>query len=182
VAFSVGEQELSTTDTRNLVGHLAAWNYFMSDTSKENKAFIKQWHEYTKDPKRVTNDPMEATMIGFNMWIKAVEEAKTTEVDKVIDALIGIKVPNLTGGTAVMLKNHHITKPVLLGEIQANGQFKIIWRTKNEIAGDAWSNYLTDSKNLISDWTKPIDCGNYDKVAKSCKTGSFLDWLNKRIF
>jgi len=182
VAFSVGEQELSTTDTTNLVGHLAAWNYFMSETTEENKAFIKQWHQYTKDPKRVTNDPMEATMIGFKMWIKAVEEAKTTDIDKVIDTLIGVKVANLTGGTATMLKNHHITKPVLLGEIQANGQFKIIWRTDNVIAGDAWSNYLKDSKNIISDWSKPINCGTYDKVAKSCNSESFLDWLSKRIF
>jgi len=182
VAFSVGEQELSITDTTTLVGHLAAWNYFMSETTKENEAFIKQWHEYTKDPKRVTNDPMEATMIGFKMWIKAVEEAKTTDIDKVIDTLIGIKVPNLTGGTATMLKNHHITKPVLLGEIQANGQFKTIWRTKNVIAGDAWSNYLKDSKNLISDWSNPINCGNYNKVTKSCSSDSFLDWLSKRIF
>ncbi|MCC8988292.1 MAG: urea ABC transporter substrate-binding protein, partial [Candidatus Contendobacter sp.] len=89
VAFSVGEEELSGIDTKPLVGHLAAWNYFMSVKGKTNDAFIKEWHEFIKNPKRVTNDPMEATYIGFNMWVKAVEKAKTTDPDKVIETMIG---------------------------------------------------------------------------------------------
>ncbi|MDS4059684.1 MAG: urea ABC transporter substrate-binding protein, partial [Candidatus Contendobacter sp.] len=126
VAFSVGEEELSGIDTKPLVGHLAAWNYFMSIKNKANDAFIKEWHAFIKNPKRVTNDPMEAHYIGFNMWVKAVEKAKTTDPDKVIDAMIGIEFPNLTGGVAKMLPNHHLTKPVFIGEIQADGQFDVV--------------------------------------------------------
>ncbi len=168
VAFSVGEEELSGMDTKPLVGHLAAWNYFMSVENKDNEKFIKTWHEFIKDKKRVTNDPMEAHVIGFNMWVKAVEKAGTTDVDKVIDAMVGIEVPNLTGGTAKMLKNHYITKPVLIGEIQEDGQFDTVWKTDKEVPGDAWSDYLDGSKDLISDWTPPIKCGNYNVKEKKC--------------
>jgi len=168
VAFSVGEEELSGLDTKPLVGHLAAWNYFQSAESKANSEFIKTWKEYIKDTKRVTNDPMEATYIGFKMWVKAVEKAGTTNVDKVADAMIGMEVPNLTGGTAKMLKNHHLTKPVLIGEIQEDGQFETVWETDGEIAGDAWSDFLPGSKDLISDWTKPMNCGSYNTVTKKC--------------
>ncbi|MBT3832667.1 MAG: urea ABC transporter substrate-binding protein, partial [Gammaproteobacteria bacterium] len=129
VAFSVGEEELSGLDTKPLVGHLAAWNYFQSVESEENTAFINQWKAFIKDEKRVTNDPMEATFIGFNMWAKAVEKAGTTDVDKVESAMIGVTSPNLTGGTAVMNKNHHLSKPVLIGEIQSDGQFEVVWET-----------------------------------------------------
>jgi urea transport system substrate-binding protein len=168
VAFSVGEEELSGFDTKPLVGHLAAWNYFQSAESEENDAFIEQWHAFTKDENRVTNDPMEATYIGFEMWTKAVEKAGTTDVDKVEAAMIGIEVPNLTGGTAVMNENHHLSKPVLIGEIQEDGQFEIVWATDAEVKGDAWTDFLPESKNLISDWTSPINCGNYNTVTKSC--------------
>ena len=167
VAFSVGEEELSGIDTKPLVGHLAAWNYFESAKGQINTDFIKTWKTYIKDEKRVTNDPMEATYIGFNLWVKAVEKAGTTDVAKVSDAIIGLSVPNLTGGTAKMLPNHHITKPVLIGEIQANGQFETVSSTK-EIDGDAWSDFLPGSKDLIADWTKPISCGSYNTVTKKC--------------
>ena len=168
MAFSVGEEELSGIDTKPLVGHLAAWNYFESIDAPANKDFIKTWKTYIKDEKRVTNDPMEATYIGFNLWVKAVEKAGTTNVDKVNEAIIGLEVPNLTGGTAKMFKNHHITKPVLIGEIQEDGQFETVWRTEKEVAGDAWSDFLPGSKDLISDWTKPINCGTYNTVTKKC--------------
>jgi len=167
IAFSVGEQELSGIDTTPLVGHLAAWNYFESADSKLNSEFIKKWKAYTKNPKSVTNDPMEATYIGFNLWVKAVKKAGTTDTDKVIKAMVGLKVPNLTGGTAEMLPNHHLTKPVLIGEIQDDGQFDIVSQTK-EVKGDAWSNYLPGSKDLISDWRDPIHCGNYNTKTKKC--------------
>jgi len=127
VAFSVGEEELSGIDTKPLVGHLAAWNYFMSVDDPANDTFIENWHEFIKDDDRVTNDPMEAHYIGFNLWVKAVEKAGSTDTDKVADAIIGLETPNLTGGTARMLKNHHITKPVLIGEIQDDGQFSVVW-------------------------------------------------------
>ncbi|GGD05800.1 urea ABC transporter substrate-binding protein [Halopseudomonas salina] len=168
IAFSVGEEELSGIDTGPLVGHMAAWNYFMSEDTPENAAFIKTWHEFTKNPERVTNDPMEAHYIGFNMWVKAVEKAGTTDVDAVIDAMVGVEVPNLTGGTSVMLPNHHITKPVLIGEIQDDGQFLTVSQTDDLVAGDAWSDYLEGSKNLIGDWTDPVNCGNYNTETKTC--------------
>ena len=169
VAFSVGEEELSGFDTSPLVGHLAAWNYFMSVDTPANKAFIKQWHEFIKDPKRTTNDPMEATYIGFNLWTKAVEKAKTTKVDAVRKAMYGLSVPNLTGGTATVLPNHHITKPVLIGEIQANGQFEVVWKTDKEVPGDAWTDYLPESAKIVADWQDPaINCGNYNTETKTC--------------
>lgn len=167
VAFSVGEEELAGIDTSNLVGHLAAWNYFQSVESPDNAAFIKKWKAFTKNPKRVTNDPMEAHFIGFNMWVKAVEKAGTTDPDKVIDALIGVEVPNLTGGMSKMLPNHHITKPVLIGEILEDGQFDVVWKTKGLVPGDAWSDFLPGSKNLMSDWTGK-NCGNFNTATGKC--------------
>ncbi|MBU1297341.1 MAG: urea ABC transporter substrate-binding protein [Gammaproteobacteria bacterium] len=168
VAFSVGEEELSGLDTKPLVGHLAAWNYFESVDTPENEAFIKAWHAYTKNPDRVTNDPMEATYIGFKMWANAVTKAGTTDVDAVEQAMIGQTTPNLTGGIAVMNKNHHLSKPVLIGEIQDDGQFEVVWETDGVVAGDAWSDFLPGSKDLISDWTAPIKCGNYNTKTKTC--------------
>ncbi|MCQ8783177.1 urea ABC transporter substrate-binding protein [Mangrovibrevibacter kandeliae] len=168
VAFSVGEEELAGIDTAPLVGHLAAWNYFESVDTPENEAFIKQWHQFIGNDKRVTNDPMEAHYIGFNMWVKAVEKAGTTDPDKVIAALPGIEQPNLTGGVSKMLPNHHITKPVLIGEINADGQFDVVDETDDLVPGDAWSDYLPDSKKLEADWTDPINCGNYNTETKTC--------------
>ncbi len=168
VAFSVGEEELSGLDTKPLVGHLAAWNYFMSVESDENEEFISQWHKFIKNKKRVTNDPMEAHYIGFNMWVKAVEKAGTTDPSAVQKALIGVTVPNLSGGYSAMMPNHHITKPVLIGEIQKDGQFDIVWQTSGLVAGDAWSDYLPGSRDLISDWRAPLSCGNYNVKTKKC--------------
>ena len=168
VAFSVGEEELAGIDTKPLVGHLAAWNYFQSVDTPENADFIKKWKAFTKNDKRVTNDPMEAHYIGFNMWVKAVEKAGTTDSNAVIDSLIGVAVPNLTGGYSAMLPNHHITKPVLIGEVQENGQFETVSKTPGLVAGDEWSDYLADSKDLISDWRAPMSCGNFNVKTGKC--------------
>nr|WP_244560589.1 urea ABC transporter substrate-binding protein [Azospirillum oryzae] len=168
VAFSVGEEELAGIDTKPLLGHLAAWNYFQSVETPANSAFIKEWKAFTKNDKRVTNDPMEAHYIGFNMWVKAVEAAGTTEPDKVIDAMVGVSVPNLTGGYSAMLPNHHITKPVLIGEVQENGQFDVVSKTSGLVPGDEWSDYLPDSKDLIADWRKPMSCGNFNVKTGKC--------------
>ncbi|AZT84925.1 urea ABC transporter substrate-binding protein [Marinobacter sp. NP-4(2019)] len=168
VAFSVGEQELAGIDTGPLVGHLAAWNYFMSVDSDANYDFIDAWIEYKGDEKAVTNDPMEAHYIGFNMYVEAVEKAGTTDVDAVKDAIIGVSVPNLTGGYATMMPNHHITKPVLIGEIQDNGQFSVVWETSSTVAGDAWSDFLPGSRDLISDWRAPLKCGNFNVKSGTC--------------
>ncbi|MEL6623031.1 MAG: transporter substrate-binding protein, partial [Pseudomonadota bacterium] len=167
VAFSVGEEELAGIDTSNLVGHLAAWNYFMSVDTPENKSFIETWKSFIKDPKRVTNDPMEAHYVGFNMWVKAAEKAGSIEPDKIIAALPGTEVPNLTGGTSKMLPNHHITKPVLIGEILEDGQFDVVSKTDGLVPGDAWSDFLPGSKDLVSDWPGK-KCGNFNAKTGKC--------------
>ena len=168
IAFSVGEEELSGIDTAPLVGHLAAWNYFMSVDSEANESFIESWHAFIKDEDRVTNDPMEAHYIGFNMWVKAVEKAGTTDSQAVQDAIIGVSVPNLTGGLSSMMPNHHISKPVLIGEIQDDGQFEVVSSTSGLVVGDAWSDYLEGSKDLISDWRAPLSCGAYNVKTAKC--------------
>jgi len=168
VAFSVGEEELAGLDTKPLVGHLAAWNYFESIDTPANKEFIDKWHEFTKKPNRTTNDPMEAHYIGFNMWVKAVEKAGTTEPDKVIDAMIGVSVPNLTGGYSTMMPNHHITKPVYIGEIQGDGQINTVWQTPGTVVANEWSPYLEGSRDLIADWRKPMSCGNFNVKTGKC--------------
>jgi urea transport system substrate-binding protein len=171
VAFSVGEEELAGIDTKPLLGHLAAWNYFMSVDNPDNKAFIARWQAYTKNPKRVTNDPMEAHVIGFAMWVKAVEKAGTFDTAKVIDAMIGVAVPNLSGGLSAMMPNHHITKPVLIGEIQGNGQFNIVSTTPGTIVAQEWSPYLEGSRDLIADWRPPMSCGNFNVKTGKCGGG-----------
>src|SRR5262247_2503467 len=167
VAFSVGEEELAGVDTKPLVGHLAAWNYFQSIKDGKNDEFIAKWKAFTKNSKRVSNDPMEAHVIGFNMWVKAVEKVKSTDPDKVIDALPGIEAPNLTGGTSTMLPNHHITKPVFIGEIKADGQFDVVWKTDGLVPGDAWSKELDGSKDLVADWVDK-KCGNFNTKTNKC--------------
>ena len=165
VAFSVGEEELSGLDTSNLVGHLAAWNYFQSADTEANEEFVAKWKEFAGE-ERVTNDPMEAHYIGFNMWVNAVEEAGTTDVDTVIGAMVGQTFPNLTGGTAEMLPNHHLSKPVLIGEILEDGQFDIISET-DPVPGDAWTDFLPESAVLKSDWPG-LDCGMYNTDTETC--------------
>ncbi|CAN0561742.1 unnamed protein product, partial [Laminaria digitata] len=163
VAFSVGEEELAGIDTGPLVGHLAAWNYFMSVDAPENEDLIKKWYAFIGDDKRAFNDPMEAHYIGFNMWAQAVEQAGTTNIDAVRQAMYGQEVPNLTGGIAVMNTNHHLSKPVLIGEIQDDGQFATVWETDGVVVGDAWSDFLPESAKLTADWTYPWVCGNCEK-------------------
>jgi len=170
VAFSVGEEELSGLDTGPLVGHLAAWNYFQSVDTPENAAFIEKWKAFIGNPDRVTNDPMEAHYIGFNLWVKAVEAAGTTDVDTILASIIGMETPNLTGGVAVVQPNHELTKPVLIGEVQADGQFEVVWETEDLVAGDAWSDVLPENANIEADWSADINCGHYDTAAKTCTT------------
>jgi urea transport system substrate-binding protein len=140
----------------------------MSVDATENDTFIKSWHAFIGDKKRVTNDPMEATYIGFKMWTQAVKQAGTTDVDAVRQAMYGQKVKNLTGGIAMMNTNHHLSKPVLIGEIQGDGQFDVVWQTDGEVVGDAWSDFIPESAALTADWTYPWICGN-------CKKPSFTN-------
>ncbi len=168
VAFSVGEEELSGLDTGPLVGHLAAWNYFQSAAAAVNDEFVETWKAFIGDEDRVTNDPMEATYIGFQLWAQAVEAAGSEDYAEWQDDIYGMSVPNLTGGTATMLPNHHLTKPVLIGEIQADGQFDIVSQTA-EVPGDAWTDFLAASATRISNWEdSEIDCGNYDTETGEC--------------
>src|SRR6476659_9722373 len=146
VAFSVGEEELAGIDTKPLLGHLAAWNYFESIKTPENDEFTKKWKAYTKNAKRVSNDPME---------------------DKVIEALPGIEAPNLTGGISKMLPNHHITKPVFIGEVRGDGQFDVVWKTEGLVPGDAWSKELEGSRDLVGDWVTH-KCGNWNTESNRC--------------
>ncbi|PHK93039.1 urea ABC transporter substrate-binding protein [Pseudoroseomonas rhizosphaerae] len=145
VAFSVGEEELAGIDTKPLVGHLAAWNYFMSVESPVNTEFKKMWGSYIKNDKRVTNDPMEATYTGFKMWAQAVAQAKTTAVDAVRTAMYGQKVDAPSGYTEQMWENHHLSKPVMIGEIQADGQFSIVYKTPQAIKAENWSPYIPEN-------------------------------------
>ncbi len=173
VAFSVGEEELSGIDTKPLVGHLAAWNYFMSVDAPENDEFIEKWQAFIKNEDRVTNDPMEAHYIGFKMWVEAVQKAGTTDPAAVQQAIIGVSVPNLTGGLATMMPNHHITKPVLIGEIQDDGQFETVWQTEGLVPGDAWSDFLPGSKDIYASWLAPLNCGNYNVKTAKCSGQNF---------
>ena len=171
VAFSVGEEELSGLDTQPLVGHLAAWNYFQSIEGSGNSEFIANWQQ-RMGADRTTNDPMEAHYIGFNLWAKAVEQAGTTEVDAVLAALPGIETPNLTGGVARLLANHHITKPVFIGEVRGDGQFDVVWQTDGEVPGDAWTDFLPVSEDTVADWVE-LECGNYNTETEVCSGTNF---------
>ena len=160
VAFSVGEEELAGIDTKPLVGHLAAWNYFQSVKNATNAAFVAQWKAFIKNPKRVTNDPMEAHYIGFKMWVQAVEQAGSTNVDAVRQAMYGQKVKSPSGYDITMHTNHHLAKPVMIGEIKADGQFSIVWQTKGPIVAEAWSPHIAENKGKVANWTYPWVCGN----------------------
>ncbi len=150
VAFSVGEEELRGVDTKPLVGHLAAWNYFMSIKNPTNAEFIKKWSAYAKakniaghKDKPLTNDPMEATYIGINMWAQAVKKAGSTDTDKVIAAMAGQTFKAPGGFTSTMdVKNHHLHKPVFIGEIKSDGQFKVVWKTPGPVKAQPWSPYI----------------------------------------
>ncbi len=168
IAFSVGEEELAGIDTKPLVGHLAAWNYFQSVDTPANRDFIARWRAFKKNERAVTNDPMEAHVIGFAMWVKAVEAAGTTDATAVRRAMIGIAVPNLTGGISTMMPNHHITKPVLIGEIQENGQIQTVWQTPGTVVAQEWSPHLEGSRDLIADHRPPMNCGNFNVRTGRC--------------
>jgi len=154
VAFSVGEEELRGVDTKPLVGHLAAWNYFMSLKNPANAEFVSKWTAYAKakgiaghKDRPLTNDPMEATYIGIHMWAQAVTKAKSTDTDKVIAAMAGQTFKAPGGFVSTMDKeNHHLHKPVFIGEIKADGQFNVVWKTKGPVVADPWSDYITENK------------------------------------
>ena len=158
IAFSVGEEELAGVDTKPLVGHLAAWSYFESVDTPENKAFIAKWRDYSKNPTNVTNDPMESAYILFHMWAQAVEQAGSTDVDAVRQAMIGQKFKSPSGVEVTMLANHHMAKPVMIGEVQADGQFSIVYQSP-ALPPKPWSPYVEANKGRVADWSWPWACG-----------------------
>jgi urea transport system substrate-binding protein len=169
MAFSVGERELLGVDAKHLAGHLAAWNYFHSVKSPENEAFIKMWRNFTEGKDEVTNDPMEATFIGFRMWTQAVAQAGTTDVNAVRQAMYGQRVKAPSGFEEVMNTNHHLSKPVMIGRIDPAGKFEVIWQSINPVRADAWSKYIPDSARRTADWTFPWVCGG-------CIEPTFKEW------
>ena len=158
VAFSVGEEELRGVDTKPLVGHLAAWNYFQSIKNPTNDEFIKKWSAYAKakgiaghKDKPLTNDPMEATYIGVHMWAQAVNKAKSTDTDKVIAAMAGQTFKAPSGIVSKMdEKNHHLHKSVFIGEIKADGQFNVVWKTPGPVVADPWSDYIPENRGKLN--------------------------------
>jgi urea transport system substrate-binding protein len=169
MAFSVGERELFGVNITPLIGHMAAWNYFHSIKSPENDAFVKMWADFTEQRDKMTNDPMEATFIGFRMWAQAVAQAGTTDVNAVRQAMYGQRLEAPSGFEVVMNTNHHLSKPVMIGKINSSGTFDIIWQSINPVRADAWSRYIPDSAKRTADWTFPWVCGG-------CTEPTFKDW------
>jgi urea transport system substrate-binding protein len=168
MAFSVGERELLSVGTVP-VGHLAAWNYFYTINSPENKMFVKMWADFNKQRDKITNDPMEATFIGFRMWAQAVVQAGTTDVNAVRQAMYGQRIEAPSGFEVVMNTNHHLSKPVMIGRVNSSGTFDVIWQSINPVRADAWSKYIPDSAKRTADWTFPWVCGG-------CTEPTFKDW------
>ena len=168
MAFSVGERELRSLSTIP-VGHLSAWNYFNTVNTPENALFVKMWADFNEQRDKITNDPMEATFIGFRMWAQAVVQAGTTEVNAVRQAMYGQRIKAPSGFEVVMNTNHHLSKPVMIGRVNSSGTFDVIWQSINPVRADAWSKYLPDSAKRTADWTFPWVCGG-------CIEPTFKDW------
>jgi urea transport system substrate-binding protein len=169
MALSVSERELRSVDLGKLVGHMAARNYFQSVKSAENDAFIKMWADFNEQQDTTTNDPMEATFIGFRMWAQAVSQAGTADVNAVRQAMYGQRVRAPSGFEVVMNTNHHLSKPAMIGKLQASGTFDVVWRSINPIKASVWSKYLPDSAKRTADWTFPWVCGG-------CTEPTYKDW------
>jgi urea transport system substrate-binding protein len=169
MAFSVGERELFGVDTNPLIGEMATWNYFQSIKSPENAAFIKMWADFNGQRDKTTNDPMEATFIGFRMWAQAVAQASTTDVDAVRQAMYGQRIKAPSGFEVMMNTNHHLSKPVMIGKMNSSGTFDVIWQSINPVRADAWSRYIPESAQRTADWTFPWVCGG-------CIEPTFKDW------
>jgi urea transport system substrate-binding protein len=169
MALSVSERELGSVDLGKLAGHMAARNYFQSVKSAENDAFIKMWSDYNQQRDRITNDAMEATLIGFRMWAQAVSQAGTADVNAVRQAMYGQRVRAPSGFEVVMNTNHLLSKPAMIGRLDASGSFDVVWRSISPIKASVWSKYLPDSARRVADWTFPWVCGG-------CTEPTFKDW------
>ena len=169
MALSVGEREMREMGVSGLAGQLTAWNYFQSVNSSENDTFVKMWADFTEQRDKTTNDPMEATFIGFRMWAQAVTQAGTTDVNAVRQAMYGQRVKAPSGFEVLMNTNHHLSKPAMIGRLNATGTFDVVWRSINPIKASVWSRYLPESARLTADWTFPWVCGG-------CAEPTFKEW------
>lgn len=169
MALSVGERELLDIGESGLTGQLAAWNYFQSVKSPENDAFVKMWADFNEQRDKITNDPMEATFIGFRMWAQAVSQAGTTDVNAVRQAMYGQRVTAPSGFEVVMNTNHHLSKPAMIGKLQPTGTFEVVWQSSSAIRASVWSRYLPENAKRVADWTFPWVCGG-------CIEPTFKDW------
>jgi urea transport system substrate-binding protein len=159
MALSVSERELQSGNIRRLTGHLAARNYFQSVVSAENDAFIKMWADFNEQRDKTTNDPMEATFIGFRMWTQAVTQAGTADVNAVRQAMYGQRIKAPSGFEVIMYTNHHLSKPAMIGKLNPMGSFDVVWRSINPIKASVWSRFIPESARLTADWTFPWVCG-----------------------
>jgi urea transport system substrate-binding protein len=169
MALSVSARELRGVDISRLVGHMAARNYFQSVTTPENTAFVKMWTDFNEQRDQITNDPMEATFIGFRMWAQAVTQAGTSDVNAVRQAMYGQRIKAPSGFEVVMNTNHHLSKPAMIGKLNPDGRFDVVWRSINPIKASVWSRYIPESARLTADWTFPWMCGG-------CAEPTFKEW------
>lgn len=167
IDFTLGEIQLVGVDTAPLVGRLAAGSYFESIENPANREFINKWRAFSRNAHEVTYEPMDAHFVGFSMWVSAVERARSTDVDKVVDAIVGMRAQSLSGGVSEMLPNHHITKPMFIGKVRPDGQFDLIWKSREWEPAEAWSKEIPESADFISDW-KTLMCGSFNTTTKKC--------------
>jgi urea transport system substrate-binding protein len=169
MALSVSERELPSVDPGRLTGQMAARNYFQSVDSPENEAFVKMWADFNEQRDKTTNDPMEATFIGFRMWAQAVTQAGTTDVNAVRQAMYGQRIMAPSGFEVMMNTNHHLSKPAMVGKLNPAGTFDVVWRSINPIKASVWSRYIPESARLTADWTFPWVCGG-------CAEPTYKEW------
>lgn len=171
LSLSLGEEDLQRLDRSAMTGTLITSNYLMSAPTPDNKAFLERWRTFSNSPDRVASDRVEAHVLGFNMWAKAVAKAGTTDADPVGDAMTGIKQLSLTGGITQMLPNRHISRAVFMGEIAPDGTLKSVWKSPGLIPGSGWVEYLDGSSSMESDWRR-YNCETTDQKPERCPAPS----------
>ncbi|HZH61778.1 MAG TPA: urea ABC transporter substrate-binding protein, partial [Metabacillus sp.] len=147
MSVSVAEEEIRGIGTDVLEGHFAAWNYYQTTDTPENKTFVENYKaKYGKD--RVTGDPIEAAYIAVYLWKEAVEKAGSFEVDKVKEASDGIEFKAPGGVVKIDGETQHIYKTVRIGEVQADGQFKEVWNSDEQVKPDPYLKSYDWAKGL----------------------------------
>ncbi len=156
MSVSIAEEEVQAIGKDYLLNQYAAWNYFMTVESPENKKFVDAFKAKFGES-RVTNDPMEAGYISVNIWKQAVEKAGSagtaTDLEKVREAAYGQEFA-APEGPVKMFPNHHISKTVRIGEVRDDGLFEIVYSTPAPVDPIPWNQYVTETKGFSCDWTK----------------------------